>query len=213
MKFRKSFLVAAALAAASLSSQATLVGSVSGTVLTLSDNFNAGAGQCSYISLTNGSCVSGTSQAPDGYLQMGSGLLASTATAGFSFSTYPFTTGAADVTLSFWYSTGLNKDAAFNFNGTDFTLASTGYNSINPGAQTASLEDGFFTHTFSNLDSAGYSVLWSAGVGQMRTLRVDDLSITITPVSAVPEPETYALMLSGLGLLGTVARRRNLKQG
>jgi PEP-CTERM motif len=31
-------------------------------------------------------------------------------------------------------------------------------------------------------------------------------------VSAVPEPETYALMLAGLGLVGTVARRRKAKQ-
>jgi len=33
-----------------------------------------------------------------------------------------------------------------------------------------------------------------------------------THITAVPEPETYALMLAGLGLLRTVARSRKAKQ-
>jgi PEP-CTERM motif len=36
-------------------------------------------------------------------------------------------------------------------------------------------------------------------------------SATVSSVSAVPEPETYAMMLAGLGLMGTIARRRKQK--
>ena len=31
------------------------------------------------------------------------------------------------------------------------------------------------------------------------------------PVGAVPEPETYAMLLAGLGMMGFVARRRKNK--
>ncbi|MFA9217980.1 MAG: PEP-CTERM sorting domain-containing protein [Sphingomonadaceae bacterium] len=37
--------------------------------------------------------------------------------------------------------------------------------------------------------------------------RLDNVSVT---VSAVPEPETYAMLLAGIGLMGAVARRRKL---
>ena len=37
----------------------------------------------------------------------------------------------------------------------------------------------------------------------------DDMVVSVT---AVPEPETYAMMLAGLGLMGAVARRRKAKQ-
>jgi hypothetical protein len=39
----------------------------------------------------------------------------------------------------------------------------------------------------------------------------DDMVIGVNFTAAVPEPETYALLLAGLGLLGFAARRRKLK--
>ena len=46
--------------------------------------------------------------------------------------------------------------------------------------------------------------------GSGRAYAYDDLEFT---VSAVPEPETYALMLAGLGLLGVVSRGRKATAG
>jgi PEP-CTERM motif len=38
---------------------------------------------------------------------------------------------------------------------------------------------------------------------------VDDVNITLAnPVAAVPEPESYAMMLAGLGVVGSIVRRR-----
>lgn len=36
-------------------------------------------------------------------------------------------------------------------------------------------------------------------------------SASMTPVTAVPEPESYAMLLAGLGLMGAIARRRSRK--
>lgn len=41
--------------------------------------------------------------------------------------------------------------------------------------------------------------------GNDHALAIDNLSLTVTPV---PEPETYAMLLAGLAVLGGVARRR-----
>lgn len=45
--------------------------------------------------------------------------------------------------------------------------------------------------------------------GNPTGLRVEFLSSSVT---AVPEPETYAMLLAGMGLVGFVARRRKAKQ-
>ncbi len=57
--------------------------------------------------------------------------------------------------------------------------------------------------------NAGFSLsAFDPGVGNTYTF-----TLTQTPtVSAIPEPETYALLLAGLGMMGAVARRKNKKQ-
>jgi len=63
--------------------------------------------------------------------------------------------------------------------------------------------------------------LWSLDLGSVsttvHTIQVDGISSNSgkftgtvgVQVTAVPEPETYAMMLAGLGALGFLARRRN----
>lgn len=46
-----------------------------------------------------------------------------------------------------------------------------------------------------------------AGGGRLAAVLIDDVSLA-GPVTAVPEPESYALMLAGLGVVGSIVRRR-----
>ena len=41
----------------------------------------------------------------------------------------------------------------------------------------------------------------------------DNSGSVMASVTAVPEPETYAMLLAGLGVMGAIARRRARKQG
>lgn len=64
-------------------------------------------------------------------------------------------------------------------------------------------------YTF-NFSAAGSSM--SLDQLQLATIALPQvIEIPTGPVSAVPEPETYAMMIAGLGLMGLVARRRSNK--
>ena len=43
--------------------------------------------------------------------------------------------------------------------------------------------------------------------GRINAIYIDDVQLTLT-TAAVPEPESYALLIAGLGVVGAVARRR-----
>lgn len=58
-----------------------------------------------------------------------------------------------------------------------------------------------------HLDSYTFTAVGSGAVGS------EKVEIYLHAVHAVPEPETYAMMLAGLGIIGAIARRRRSRIG
>lgn len=69
-------------------------------------------------------------------------------------------------------------------------------------ASTSTLSIGAGTHTLTFLGTNPTNAYDTSAF-------IDNVSMSVT---AVPEPETYAMLLAGLGLMGVVARRRKSKQ-
>jgi hypothetical protein len=111
-----------------------------------------------------------------------------------------------------WSNGGTNLSLAggtFDFNGFwaragggAFTAIAHGFvGSTETFTQSFTVSDVYqqFTFNFLGIDTLTIT-------DQATNLLVDD--ILVNAVGPVPEPETYAMMLAGLGLLGVVARRR-----
>lgn len=98
-------------------------------------------------------------------------------------------------------------------------LSSLTFTSPIATATGAALNGNLDANRVTGLNQAVQSLDWSTGstmwvrwaevnnAGNDHALAIDNVSFTAT-VSAVPEPQTYALMLGGLGLVGWMARRR-----
>ncbi len=102
---------------------------------------------------------------------------------------------------------GTNTWTMDSLNGTLLSDVVTGNGAGNPsltnGAHRATL-------SFNGLSSGNHTFTWNrTGLANSGNLRIDDFSATVT---AVPEPETYAMMLAGLGAIGFMSRRRKAKQ-
>ena len=96
---------------------------------------------------------------------------------------------------------GGDNDAA----GKALTVSALG----NTASQTFSaLAPGVSQQSYSFVANSASTLLsFSSGPSGYSGSVLDNVSVT-----AVPEPETYALMLAGLGLMGAIARRRKAKQ-
>lgn len=106
---------------------------------------------------------------------------------------------------------GLMRGGGFQLNDT-LSIQITGTKvdgTVVSASQRLSLTAGQFT-TYGSPYFNGFTGLTSiklsgTGTNNARYVGVDNVSFTITPV---PEPETYALLLAGLGVVAAVARKR-----
>lgn len=120
-----------------------------------------------------------------------------------AFQTGNFFVDVTSTSLNGTYSYLVNQDVTIN--SITQTVAFNFVNEVTSTADTLTFGSGSVVQ-FGNVSfqALGFSVTATS---------VGDHSFTMqAQVSAVPEPETYAMMLAGLGLMGAVARRRKTKQ-
>lgn len=197
MNLRQPALAALLSIAACGSALATVVVTPNGSTTTYFEDFNGGS------SFAGGAWLN-VPFSGDDHLWLSS--LAPTAS--FTFTSLA---SIASLTLDFWYSVPSGGNG-------EVTLASlapvglgdTPGNALsfianNPGAGGSSADALYSSSTITNLAAGEYTLTFSKVGGAFNSMKVDDVSLSVT---AVPEPETYLLMLAGLSVIGFVARRR-----
>ena len=120
--------------------------------------------------------------------------------------------------ITFSNFTGGVRAIGGNFFGTDFA----GDFSQGPLSLTATDADGSFTQLVNSSSTSGFLGFVSTGALTSLVLQaalstdvypaVDNLVLAqVSPLAAIPEPATYAMLLAGLGVMGMVARRRKTR--
>lgn len=100
------------------------------------------------------------------------------------------------------------------FSGDQFTIVANGSNLGTTSAPTVQEIDSIFDAATAWNDARFSKGTWNLAAGSYTitgtaTLSPFDSGIGYLSVTAVPEPESYAMLLAGLGLMGAIARRRN----
>ena len=120
--------------------------------------------------------------------------------------------------LSFWAkgdaSTTGNATYALRYLGASGILVNSGEQFFHSGLSTNAWTQFSFqgaaiptgtTSVFIEINSAVGPLL----DGRINAVYIDDVQLTLT-TAPVPEPETYALLIAGLGVVGAMARRRRV---
>ena len=106
------------------------------------------------------------------------------------------------------YTQGVFGDAVVSLDGTQNNFIFL--NSTGPVGSSTSNNWTFYFASFS-----GGSTVYQRRLPQNNAFYSDSTPSahwSVHAISAVPEPETYAMLLAGLGVMGAVARRRQSKQ-
>jgi MYXO-CTERM domain-containing protein len=117
--------------------------------------------------------------------------------------------GTGLVNLSFFYAarpqTGMTNGLGFSFGAVTGSLLATAVN--------ATSTHNWLQYTLNNfqLNASGTTRLSFFATGKSDGLGGSLDNVSVTAVSPVPEVETYAMLLAGLGLLGVASRRRRNK--
>ena len=105
--------------------------------------------------------------------------------------------------------------------GTEFDLSSILLNGMAPTSSAVTFTDPAYESTFGVVTLTQRLFIWDmasttgsytfdlASTGPHMSLAQVAIDIAAAPTAPVPEPETYAMLLAGLGLVGWQVRRRN----
>ncbi|MBP8184503.1 MAG: PEP-CTERM sorting domain-containing protein [Pseudomonas sp.] len=118
--------------------------------------------------------------------------------------------GTGLVNLSFFYAARPNTGAT---NGLGFSFGTIGNSTLLAGISNATGMHNWLQYTLNNfqLDADGSTTLSFFANGPSDGLGGSLDNISVNAVSPVPEVETYAMLLAGLGLIGVASRRRRDK--